>query len=87
MSWQLDRTADSLNLDMILYSGPHCSIDFTSLRQAAFVFSLAVREDGDRERPRVEATGEDILRVRDSNESGEAFSLRLRPGPAADGTL
>ncbi|CAH1219366.1 hypothetical protein PAECIP111892_04728 [Paenibacillus auburnensis] len=87
LSWALDRTADSIHLDMILYSGPRCSIDFTSLRQAAFVFSLAVRADGDSGDPRVEATGEGILRVSGSTESGEAFSLRLRPGPAADGTL
>lgn len=84
LSWQLEQTADSLNLDMVLYSGPRCSIDFTSLRQAAFVFSLAALESRDSEGPRVVVTDEGILRVCDSAESGEAFSLRLRPGPAAD---
>lgn len=85
LRWQIERTADSMHLDMLLYSGPRTVIDFASLRQAAFVFSLIAGEDRAGRSPRMEAAGEGWLAVSRGAASGGGFSLRLRPGPAADG--
>lgn len=81
-TWEIHRNEDAVFVDMVLYSGPRKSIDFTSLRQAAFVFSLDIQGDGDLSIPLVEMTSAGKLRISGGTEEPEAFSLRLRPGPA-----
>ncbi|WP_379145811.1 hypothetical protein [Paenibacillus sp. sgz500992] len=80
--WEIHTGEDAILVDMVLYSGLRKSINFTHLRQAAFVFSLDIQEGGDIPRPLVEMTSSGRLRISGSIEEPEAFSLTLRPGPA-----
>lgn len=85
-AWEVHRAEDSIHIDMILYTGPHRSIDFTSLQQAALVFSLEVQPEeekkGDAE-PVLAMTDDSGLRVSNgsSGQAGE-FLIQLRPGLA-----
>lgn len=81
-TWEIHRNEEAIFVDMVLYSGPRKSINFTSLRQAAFVFSLDIEGDCDTSIPLVEMTSTGNLRISGGTEENEAFSLRLRPGPA-----
>ncbi|MEK4003233.1 hypothetical protein [Paenibacillus sp. FSL H3-0333] len=44
--WELHKADGRMNIDMILYAGPRRMLDFTSMQQAALVFSLAAGEEG-----------------------------------------
>ncbi|AIQ55773.1 hypothetical protein PBOR_01410 [Paenibacillus borealis] len=84
-AWEIDRAEDIINIDMILYTGPRKSIDFTSLQQAALVFSLEVQpeeEEGVHAEPVLEMTDDGGLRVNGSGGRDGEFLLHLRPGTA-----
>ncbi|WP_019914188.1 hypothetical protein [Paenibacillus sp. HW567] len=80
-TWEVQKTADFLLVELILYSGPRKRIDFTALQQAAMVFSLDIQQLPDESGPQLELTDNGKLRVSGSGEEAEAFSLWLRPGP------
>ncbi|MHA6533111.1 hypothetical protein [Paenibacillus sp. BAC0078] len=80
-TWEVQKTADLLLVELILYSGPRKRLDFTALQQAAMVFSLDIQQAPDEAGPQIELTDDGKLRVSGNMEEMEAFSLRLRPGP------
>lgn len=64
LAWEVHKTDGRMNIDMILYAGPQRILDFTSMQQAALVFSLAAGEDGELSfAPLLELTDEGGLRV------------------------
>ncbi|MNO54815.1 hypothetical protein D3C76_452950 [compost metagenome] len=80
-TWEVQETADRILVDLILYSGPRKRMDLHALQQAAMVFSLDMEQAPEGTGPQMEVT-EGKLRVSGHGEETEAFSLRLRPGPA-----
>ncbi|MGN7764137.1 hypothetical protein [Paenibacillus sp. 22594] len=81
-TWEIQKTADLLLVELILYSGPRRNIDFTALQQAAMVFSLDIQQVPDESGPELELKDDGSLWVSCSGEEAEAFTLQLRPGPA-----
>lgn len=84
-AWEIHNAEDSINIDMILYTGPRRSIDFISLQQAALVFSLEVQpehEEAVYAEPLLEMTDDGGLRVNRSSGRDGGFLLQLNPGPA-----
>lgn len=81
-TWEVQKTADKILVELVLYSGARRVIDFHVLQQAALVFSLDVRETPSPSGPQIEVTDAGGLRVSGNGEEAEAFSLRLRPGRA-----
>ncbi|OKP99515.1 hypothetical protein [Paenibacillus sp. P46E] len=81
-TWEIQKTADLLLVELILYSGPRRTIDFKALQQAAMVFSLDIQQAPDESGPELELTDDGNLWVCCSGEETEAFTLHLRPGPA-----
>ncbi|WP_339221669.1 hypothetical protein [Paenibacillus sp. FSL H8-0332] len=47
LAWEVHKADGRMNIDMILYAGPQRILDFTSMQQAALVFSLAAGEVGE----------------------------------------
>ena len=84
-AWEVRKAEEEgrIDVDMVLYSGPRKSINFTSLQQAAMVFSLEVQPEGnDNSGPLLEMTDSGWLRVSGSSGRSGEFLLSLRPGPA-----
>ncbi|MEK3761645.1 hypothetical protein MKZ07_24960 [Paenibacillus sp. FSL P4-0338] len=78
LAWEVHKADGHMNIDMILYAGPRRSLDFTSMQQAALVFSLEVREEGELSfAPLLEPTDEGALRVSGGGEHGGSRTQRV----------
>lgn len=83
-TWEVTRAEDLILLELILYSGPRTSIDFTALQRAALVFSLNIQQlDGKAYTGSPVVTEADHeVRVFGRGETEAFFTLSLQPGPA-----
>ncbi|MEK4045574.1 hypothetical protein NSU18_18145 [Paenibacillus sp. FSL H8-0048] len=72
LAWEVHKADGRMNIDMILYAGPRRTLDFTSMQQAALVFSLVAGEEGRlNSAPLLEQTDEGGLRVSSGMEHEE----------------
>ncbi|WP_339312352.1 hypothetical protein [Paenibacillus sp. FSL M7-0896] len=82
--WELHKADGRMNIDMILYAGPRRMLDFTSMQQAALVFSLAAGEEGRlNSAPLLELTDEGGLRVSSGSEHEGGRAQGVAGGKAA----
>ncbi|WP_379157791.1 glycoside hydrolase family 105 protein [Paenibacillus sp. sgz5001063] len=83
-SWEVQKSAEHLLVELVLYAGPRKRIDLTVLRQAAMVFSLDIQQAPQGSNPQI-TVADGKLRVSCGGDEAEAFSLCLNPGPAEAG--
>lgn len=84
LAWEIHRTDSRINIDMILCAGPRRTLNFTSMQQAALVYSLAAGEEGRlNSAPLLELTDEGGLRVRSGIEYEEDRAQGIAGGKAA----
>lgn len=84
LAWEIHGADGQMNIDMILYAGPRRMLDFTSMQQAALVFSLAAGEEGRlNSAPLLELTDEGGLRVSSGSEHEGGRAQGVAGGKAA----
>ncbi|ASA25211.1 hypothetical protein [Paenibacillus donghaensis] len=80
LTWEIHRSADTFEIDLILYSGPERTLDFRQLSRAAVICTLAAEGSAAEESaPLLKFSDSGLVSVSLPGRETEAFELSLRP--------